>query len=291
MFTSFGSVAGSVVDPAGMPVGDAQVQLTDGLRSRTTGTSTGSNGTFAFDDVLPGAYTLAVRSTGTETVERMFVVQIDIAPGETVRRDGLRLPLEDLGQISGVVTGADDQRLGLATVTLVGGGQTLSFVTTSTGAGAGAFTFAGLYVPGTYQLSVTAANYAPQSVPVELSFAGGAFIVTQDVELAPNPGPVTGVVNATDGTPVVDAVVTITDAAGTVQTSTTDQSGIFSFADVAAGASVIDIELNTPAGTGSLTDAPFTVPAGGGDPESAFVMTVTPPPAPRPGAPADGATP
>lgn len=264
MSTAFGQIEGSVVDPTGAPVAGARVQLLDGLRSRTTTTSSGGSGAFGFSDVAPGSYTVVVSSAVDPDDVTIWVSQRDVAAGETVRLDRLVLPLEALGTVQGVVTDPTGTALGGVGVSLIGEGRTASTTTAAAGSGIGTFELTGLDVPGTYELTFTLADYTTVVRTVSLSFDGGAFVQSVNPTLVPDPGPVAGTVEDDLGDALEGAVVDVVDAAGTQYSVVTDADGRFTLASVAAGPAVVDVAYDGPGGTGTTTGTPFVVPPGGG---------------------------
>lgn len=64
-----GVVTGTVTDPTGAAVPNAQVTLTNEGTQVAQNANTGSNGTYRFPLVPPGAYTLAVKASGFATKE------------------------------------------------------------------------------------------------------------------------------------------------------------------------------------------------------------------------------
>ncbi|MCB0968410.1 MAG: carboxypeptidase regulatory-like domain-containing protein [Ilumatobacter sp.] len=280
MATSYGAVEGTVVDPAGNVVANAKVELLDGVRTRTTTTSTSGGGAFAFANVAPGPYTIVVTSqSGSSTDVAMWVAQRNVGAGETVRLDRLVLPVGGLGTIKGVVTGLQNERLGQVGITVsnVAGGASKTTSTGTGGVSAGTYSVAGLDVPGTYLVSYTLANYAPHTEQIELDFTSGGNIATRNVALSPNPGRVAGSVRSSIGAVMPGASVELTDSAGASFTTTTDASGNFSFASVAAGTAVIEVTSAPGPSAGSRTTS-YVVPAGGGtipDPILVDLVTVT----------------
>jgi hypothetical protein len=283
MFTAFGRIEGRVVDPTGTAVGNAEIELIDGLRSRTTTSSTTGNGSFGFDDVAPGSYTIVVRSTDDPDNVKMWVAQRDVAAGEVVRLDRVVLPLSSLGTVQGVVTDTDGVELGLVGVTLTGEGKTMNTTTESDPATRGTFSFTGLDVPGTYELRFSLANYGTVTRSVTLSFTGGQFISSLNLEMAPNPGPVTGsVIDSVTGEPIVGAdVMLISVAGGDPQNTVTDVDGAFRFDEVPAGLVAISVDYTAPdLSTGTIIGFQYEVPAGGGSLTEPLRLDVIPAPPP-----------
>ena len=89
-------VAGTVVDEAtGEPIDGATVRLADASGSARE-TTTGPDGAFAFAQVAPGAYTIAVRRFGYELLSTPLEVGAQAPPRLDVRLTPQAIPLEPL---------------------------------------------------------------------------------------------------------------------------------------------------------------------------------------------------
>ena len=67
---STSAVRGSIADPQGSVVANANVTLTNNATNETRTQKTGAGGTFAFDLLKPGSYTMRVEAAGFRTLER-----------------------------------------------------------------------------------------------------------------------------------------------------------------------------------------------------------------------------
>src|SRR5512142_1502472 len=67
---STSAVRGSIADPQGSVVANATVTLTNADTNQTRTQKTGAGGTFTFDLLKPGSYTLKVEAAGFRTLER-----------------------------------------------------------------------------------------------------------------------------------------------------------------------------------------------------------------------------
>ena len=92
-----GTLTGSVTDPAGAIVPDAQVSITNKATGQTLQTATNAEGTYSAPGLASGTYDVTVTKTGFSTVN-----QKDIFLGPTVTRT-LNITLE-VGQVSQQVT-------------------------------------------------------------------------------------------------------------------------------------------------------------------------------------------
>lgn len=94
---NIGSIYGTVTDFAtGDPVGNANVRLNPGGET----TLTGSDGSYQFNDVANGNYSLSLSKNGYVDLDDDYVIEIE--NGNSVHRD-LRLKQEVFGAISGTV--------------------------------------------------------------------------------------------------------------------------------------------------------------------------------------------
>ena len=95
--TKLGSIFGTVTDyVTGNPVSNAKVRLNPGGET----TLTGSDGTYQFNDVANGNYSLSISKNGYVDLDDDYVIEIE--NGNSVRRD-LQLSPEVFGAISGTV--------------------------------------------------------------------------------------------------------------------------------------------------------------------------------------------
>src|SRR3954463_14440627 len=84
--TTFGSVVGTVNDPSGSPVAQAQVVLTNAGTGEAHTQSTSADGLYQFVNLTPGHYRVEVKKSGFRgetrsqvTVETASTVRIDFA--------------------------------------------------------------------------------------------------------------------------------------------------------------------------------------------------------------------
>ena len=71
-----GSVSGTVVDASGAPVVDASVTISGDRIPSGRRVQTGTNGTFTFEYLLSGDYTVGVEKTGVGVASRAAIVQV-----------------------------------------------------------------------------------------------------------------------------------------------------------------------------------------------------------------------
>ena len=99
--TSYGSVVGTVTDPAGSVVAGAQVQLTNKGTNAKQASVTGTAGTYTFINLNPGEYSITVTNQGFKAATNS---QVSVNIGGVTRAD-LALQIGDVSQ-SVTVTGA-----------------------------------------------------------------------------------------------------------------------------------------------------------------------------------------
>ena len=99
--SKLGSIYGTITDfTSGDPVSNANVRL----NPRGEATLTGSDGTYQFNDVTNGNYSLSISKSGYVDLDDDYVIEIE--NGNSVRRD-LQLNPEVFGAISGTVVDLD----------------------------------------------------------------------------------------------------------------------------------------------------------------------------------------
>src|SRR6202012_4912389 len=76
--TFLGPINGTVTDPAGAAIPNAQVQITDGATGIVRQTVSAASGDFNFPDLPLGSYTVTVTTSGFDTVK---VTRVDVSAG------------------------------------------------------------------------------------------------------------------------------------------------------------------------------------------------------------------
>lgn len=138
------SVAGTVVDPSGTPLSGVAVELASTDVTRQTITADRPSGTFGFESLPPGAYTLTFRRVGS-TPQTLLV---DLAAGEDRRLAPVEL--EQQARITGVVRRQGVGEAGIGVVAYrFDDFPTEVALSTISGAG-GSFELVGLDAPETY---------------------------------------------------------------------------------------------------------------------------------------------
>ncbi|MET8471450.1 MFS transporter [Streptomyces sp. NPDC004856] len=161
MLAGSAGLTGTVVQAAGeLPVPGALVIVTDVRGEVVASGAADATGSFAFGDLAPGGYTLAVSAEG----HRPTALPVEVASGTPNRCEVRLVPG---ARVHGVVRGASGDPLDDARVTLLdAAGNTVG--TTVTGVD-GAYAFDDLDA-GEY--TVVASGYAPQALPLSLDGKG-----------------------------------------------------------------------------------------------------------------------
>ncbi len=225
-FTLAGAVvSGSVVQADGTtPVTNALVCLVSSGSVLVAG-ETDANGDYAFEDVVPGTYTVL---TGGRT-------GIAASASFTVGSQDANLPAIVLStlQVSGTVAGPSGQPLAGATVLVVPQAEPLAALgMTAVTDSNGQFSVSGA-TPGSYEVQVQDDGFAPQSQVIALS-AQGAPLAIQLQTGTTLSGQIT---DATGGGPVAGVQVTVFSATthNTVASGQTDSSGAYQLTGLAPG--------------------------------------------------------
>ncbi len=92
--TSYGSIAGTVTDASGAAIADAQVTLSNLATNEKKVDKSGTDGLYAFVNLLPGRYSIAAEKTGFKRVTRPEVI---VEVGQAVRID-ITLQVGDVSQ-------------------------------------------------------------------------------------------------------------------------------------------------------------------------------------------------
>src|SRR5437773_11708833 len=77
---TFGNVSGTVTDPAGAAIPNAQVTITDTERGETVQTKTNSSRTYTQTQLLAGQYRLVIAAPAVAHLSDTAVVQVDPWP-------------------------------------------------------------------------------------------------------------------------------------------------------------------------------------------------------------------
>jgi hypothetical protein len=211
-----GTVSGTVSTAAG-PLGGAGIAASDGTNTVSTvsETAAGSVGQFQLAD-LPTPDTLTVVVTATGYASQ--TLSVTLAPHEQLT--GLSVILvPGTGTVSGTVT-SGGQPAGGVTVTATNGQQTVSTVTLSQGA-VGTYQLNGLAVPGNYTITFARPDLASQTRAIALTSAQGV-LKGLNADLVAQTATVYGTITQTDGQPVHDVTVQLSSGKSSYQVVSAD---------------------------------------------------------------------
>lgn len=228
---ALGTIQGTATDGNGTPLGGVLVTISSGEFVTTVTTPTAGNiGAFMVDGLeTPQTYVVSFSLAGYEGQ----TVAVDLPPGATLSQNG-RL-IGGTGQASGSVVGDDGTPIGGATLVVAGGSfraETAS-LTGDDATTSGAWSVAGLPVPGAYTVTVSAEGYLDETVSVVLDGTAPAEGIV--IPLTRATGSIVGTV-ANGGAGAGDVTVTLSNGSDPRVTSTaTTPPGAYQFGDVAPG--------------------------------------------------------
>lgn len=215
---SLNEISGTVVDDHGALAG-AKVTL-GGKASRTA--TAGSDGTFHFEGLPAGSYTVTVPATGTHGSDSQT---FDLVAGK--RADPVRLTAPLIrGGVAATVTGS----VAPSAVTIFGGGLATPAPLTRSGA---SYTASDL-LPGTYTVAAEAPRGYAASGPATVTVAPKAT-ATAALSISPLDGSVTGRIVDGAGAPVAGASVALVAKDGTRTQLPVRADGTFSSTAVKPG--------------------------------------------------------
>lgn len=215
---SLNEISGTVVDDHGALAG-AKVTL-GGKASRTA--TAGSDGTFHFEGLPAGSYTVTVPATGTHGSDSQTV---DLVAGK--RADPVRLTAPLIrGGVAATVSGP----VAPSAVTIFGGGLATPAPLTRSGA---SYTASDL-LPGTYTVVAEAPRGYAASGPATVTVAPKAT-ATAALSISPLDGSVTGRIVDGAGAPVAGASVALVAKDGTRTQLPVRADGTFSSTAVKPG--------------------------------------------------------
>lgn len=231
-----GSVAGTVFDAAGLPLGGVKVQVTSGqlVLEATTPTS-GNVGQFIVIGLeTPRTYVLTFTLDGFSSQTSA----LDLLAGEN--RTGIVATLVGgRGTASGTVRDPSGNPIGGATVVVAGNefeATTSSLTTGGSAGGIGSYRVSDIPVPGSYTVTVSAPGFMSETVRVGFVAAGEQSGI--DAVLHPSTGTVSGTVTVAGGGGIGDATVELSDGTEDglrTTTTATSPAGVYVFTDVSPG--------------------------------------------------------
>ncbi|WP_394176431.1 carboxypeptidase regulatory-like domain-containing protein [Guptibacillus hwajinpoensis] len=234
-----GIISGTITDSAGNLLGNVSVKMIDEQGNLVGTILTDSNGTYVFNGLAPGNYTVTAIASGFQSSSVGAIVE----PNETtVVNQSLQ---SNPGSISGSVSPVVD-----ATQVTLSTADGLFIASTLVNSN-GEFNFDNL-LPGQYILTATATNYRISSA--------GATVVADEITpvtltIEPNPSEISGVISDPNGTPISNATIQIIDANGSaLSVGTTNQNGQYAIGNLPPGSFTVIISApNFGSTTGGIT--------------------------------------
>jgi large repetitive protein len=228
----FGSIVGEVVETAtGEPIANLGIRVLSGgapVQGVSVDTATA---TFAAS-VPAGSYVIEVLSAGMLVATR----SVSVAPAQQL----VETFALNLGIVTGQVTDADNGSPiadALVTFTRSVGGQSGTVTTDAAG------NYRIDVQPGGYAITVSATGFESENIPTQSFGTDGG---TQDVQLDPSPGSLTGVVVvAANNAPISGASVVLQDGGSTVASTTSAADGSFSLTGIDRGTYTLVIDAGT----------------------------------------------
>ncbi|MFQ3545546.1 carboxypeptidase regulatory-like domain-containing protein [Halobacillus rhizosphaerae] len=218
-----GNIQGQVTDlTSGLPIiGAVTVARTvGGIPVIVASVVTDGNGNYMIGGLAPGSYSISSSAAGYA----INAVGALVESGQTTTVDIALSPAA--GSISGVVTDEEGMPILNSFIEIKVFDQAGNLIQTVLADSQGEFLISGLS-PGTYQLSITATNFAGATVGAFVEAGETTFLF---VPLSPNPARIIGeVFDADTLAPISGAIVSVTDVNGLPITNTvTDENGNFS---------------------------------------------------------------
>ncbi|MCM2605594.1 carboxypeptidase regulatory-like domain-containing protein [Rossellomorea marisflavi] len=217
------TINGTITDQStGLVLPNATVTLLQGVTVIATTTSNAA-GFYSFTNLAAGNYTVQASRTNYTTAS----VNTSVSSGSS---QTVNIALQPLNS---TITGNVSSGGPIANATIVLTNPAGTIVATTTTNGAGNYTFTGI-IPGSYNLSVTAAGFQSQTAGVT-TVANQTSIV--NFVLLANPGAISGTVrDSLTNAPIQGSTVELLTQTGILLSSTvTDAAGLYTFGNLAPG--------------------------------------------------------
>ncbi|WP_169907692.1 carboxypeptidase regulatory-like domain-containing protein [Priestia abyssalis] len=216
-----GSITGPVLNSqGGTPIPGAAVNVVNSQGALITTVLTSEDGTFVVNGLPPDQYTLTIFADNFQNGTVGAFVQSNVTTPVTVSL--VPQPGQITGTVNPVVTGTVARLLD-------NNGRFIDSAVTNPD---GAFQFSNL-APGSYTVSATAPGFGTTNAGVTVVANQSSSV---SLDLVPNPGTVSGVITSSNGQPLANALVHITDSTGTViGFAFTDVQGQYTITNIPAG--------------------------------------------------------
>jgi LPXTG-motif cell wall-anchored protein len=253
------TISGTVTEDAAAGVGGVAVTLSDADGNVIATTTTAGDGTYSFEGLGPVAgYTVEITPPDGFTPVGPVSLPADLTTADATDVDFDLTQVPVTSTVSGTVT-ADDSPIGGIDVVLTGPDGAV--VATTTTADDGTYAFADVPDGEGYEIAITVPDgFEPDGPTSRTVDVAGADVTDQDFALVsvPETFTVPGEITGPDDEPIPGTQVDLDTADGeTLDTTTTDESGEFSFSDVPPGDYTLVI---TPPEAYAPTTIAITVP-------------------------------
>ena len=226
--TPAAQIAGYVtVASDGGPLANIEVDCTRQTTGDTFDVLTAADRSYSFDTLPADTYTVSVSADG---YVNSSIGGITLTPGQTSSNQNFSLVAG--ATITGTVTSQTGRRRWPAHAIFVQS-QTTSFTSAVLTATDGTYSLASLPAD-TYTITSSLAGYVTQNI-TEVQLATGGSVTGQNFELVAGASIQGTLTNASGGSPVADANLTLTDSSGDSFYATTDDTGTFGFTELPAG--------------------------------------------------------
>jgi len=249
-----GAITGTVVartSKTGIAGATVEIYLSEVPDRPIRSVATGADGTYTVDNLGPGPFRVHAVAAGYDNRWYGDVAAFDNSPDIAIDPGVTRSAVDILlgGQpatVSGIVLGGNVEgaTVDLLVPAAVTGGTQDSIINSMAVDATGAFSFANIPAPGSYNLRVRKVGSVTTNISFELS--GGEVRTGVTVQLRSGDGSVSGLITGPDG-PLGAATIALTspDMNASTLSLTTDSPGSFNIPDLLTPASyAVSISLN-----------------------------------------------
>ncbi len=225
---SYGSIAGTVFDSE---TGNAIPNVTLYTMPATVVLTSASDGTFEFNNIEPGSYSLIAKKSGYDSTRITLNVTAGFAATANIqltKTDTTIIPTA--GDLSGNVIDAVKGTPVVNAEISTSPSSTIIFTDSL-----GNYSFSGL-TPGSYTITITKNYYSEASATVNIT---AGTTTTADFALTPTVGKIQGSVIDSAGAAIKDVIITTTPETGSY---VTDDGGEFTINNVPVGAVTVSAE-------------------------------------------------
>ncbi|GAA4876753.1 hypothetical protein GCM10023310_65670 [Paenibacillus vulneris] len=227
------AVQGKITDTGGVPIPGAMILLKSPFGAVLATQSSDANGLYAFAQLIPATYTIIA---GADRYQAQ-TAGVVLSPNQTSNQNfALKA---NPATVAGTVTGNGIPIAGALVEVVNDKGQVIAF--TNSGL-AGTYSIGSL-TPGTYRLRVSDPGFAAQLIGFTVG-AGGS--ITINVDLAPNPGSLSGVITDAGTSQALSGTeIRLVNSGGiTVAAVTANSDGSYSIPGIAPGSYTVTFAHN-----------------------------------------------